>query len=264
MDFQGIPVLHVAIFTYAFYYAVNMFYHFLEEKNFKKRIIYLGVVGVICALYLCLYNRAVLMMLGVIFVVLVPSYMKRIRAWHIGIVAVIGIIGLYLFGVMGNIRSGDVWYSSAYLFDVAQIDPKRWPSFIPTPFAWTWAYMVTPIGNLSHLAENFNITWDLEGVMSCIFPDSLSNRLYGEIPKALPLVIKHLNVSSAFATPYKFGGYFGMAALFLYSVVFGWVLLKLSMIKPQNFMVINGITVCVFVFSFFGNFFNSVFHISYC
>ena len=36
-DFRHFPILHVLIFTFAFFYAVNMFYHFLQEKDKKKR-----------------------------------------------------------------------------------------------------------------------------------------------------------------------------------------------------------------------------------
>ncbi|MBQ8342155.1 MAG: sugar transferase [Clostridia bacterium] len=256
MDFDHFPILHVIVFTFAFFYAVNMFYHFLQEKRWKRRLVYLAVILLILFLFLCLYNRAVLLMIGFMCAMLFLSYRKKIRWWHIAVVAVLAIVALYLFGVMGNVRSGSPWNDTSYIFEIAQIDEEKWPAFIPEPFAWAYVYLVTPLGNLNHYVQNFAVDWSFSGVLSCIIPDALVNRIFSDISFVIPPAIEQLTVSSGFATAYMYGGYIGMIVVFVYMVLFVWGLTRLSLVYPKSTPAVISIVTCVVAFVFFDNFFN--------
>jgi oligosaccharide repeat unit polymerase len=253
-DFTHCPIIHVLTLTFALFYAVYMFYHFLNEKKVRLRLTYLAVLGLIALLFLCLYNRGALMMIAFMCAVLFLSKQKKIRWWHITLIAALAILILYLFGVLGNLRSDSKWYDTSYIIEVAQIDESLWPKFVPKPFIWAYVYLVTPLGNLSNYARHFSVMYNPIGVLYCIIPDVLSNMFLYWLDKSFPLVIDSLTVSSAFASSYQFGGYIGMTILFICMILLVCVLMRLALIHDDGFMTVATLCSCVVAFSFFDNY----------
>ncbi len=257
LDFDTFPVLHMLVFTFAFFYAVYLFYCLLQERSRKHRLLYLFIILLCCFFYTCLYNRSVLMMLGFMFVAILLSSLKKIRVWHLAAAGVVAVVALYLFGILGNIRSGAADFKdTSYLIRVAGINMDRVPDILPRPFLWAYVYILTPFGNLVNYIRNFSIEFNLPGLLSCILPDTLSKRIFPSFDSTIPLVIPELNVSSGFAEMYKFGGYFGIIFGFAYMSLMIWVLTRLIVYKKQYFTPVVAILSCITAFLFFDNFLN--------
>ncbi len=257
VDFDTMPIVHMVVFTFAFFYGIYMFYCFVNEKSIKHRLIYLGAFVSTLFWYICLYNRSVLMMMGFMCVAILLASVKRIRFWHIATAGVVALVALYLFGVLGNIRSGATNFNDTnYLIAVAGINMDKVPAFLPRPFLWAYCYLVTPLGNLIHYTKNFTPEYSFLGYISRLIPDSIAMRLFPSYTSDIPLVIHLLTTASAFAEMYKYAGYVGMVGAFVYMSALVFILMNAAKRSAKYLVSVLALLSCMVSFLFFDNFLN--------
>lgn len=245
MDFKGIPVVHVVLFTYNFYITICTFYNYQLTK--KKKYIFYSIIGVIP--YILLYLRGTILLLLISFFLIILYFKYNIKM--ILKITFIFIFIIYIFGVAGNIRHYYSWNDSRMIKKIAIIDlPKN----NLDPFIWGYVYLVSPLGNLQY---NVNKTIPKDNLAMFIFDnfffDAISKRIeyISEKPK---LMVPHLTVSSFYIKAYLSYGMIGMLVILFTYMVFE--LIYLSIIKNTQYWVIGLSIINVLnIFSVFSNMF---------
>lgn len=256
-DFQGLPWVHGLLLAFSLFFGAYMFYCFLRETDRLRRLQYLSYVGVILLMFLLLYTRAFLMLMAFIIAVILLAFCRRIRAWHLLAAGATVILVLFLFGVLGNIRSESAWNDTSYLMQVAAIDPDKIPSLLPKQFLWTYVYLISPLGNLNNLVVNYVPTYEIGGVLYSLIPDIIGRLFFPDAGNVtLPLVIQNLTVLSGFGPMYYFGGFLGLITEFAYMVLVDCYLIRVSLYKSDYVYPVCSLTCTVTAFLFFDNFLN--------
>lgn len=124
-------------------------------------------------------------------------------------VALIVIVGLWLFGVFGNIRQGYDWNDSSYIYLLGYFN-GYWPSWIPREFCWAYSYLTSPLANLNYSLQ-FSNTIDPVNFIYDFLPLALSKRLPLYETAHAMLQVSYFNVSSVWSNYYihlSFPGFF--------------------------------------------------------
>lgn len=249
-DFSGIPSLHPIIVTFAVFYAQYLFYLFL---NFKKRSLLLEYIALFIFVLLFQFNRG-----GMILSLLMSSmmYLASLNIEYGNIqykkllkFLIYGILVLFIFGCLGNMRHGFAWNDSHYIEFYGKI--YDFPEILPKQFMWSYIYMTTPLNNFNFniLFNDFNPTmWSF---LASLFPDFISKRLFSDILGTCILEDINFNTTIAYGFAYVNGGFFGMAFLFIF-IFFGFsIIINKLPLKPQYRMTSLVIMNIIVIFSFF-------------
>ena len=133
----GIPTLHVAIMTFSQAFALIRFTDYLYSK---KRVYLLQVLAIIGYDLLIINRGAVLFTLvSIIFVVIIKRGGIGFKRALMGIGA--AMLALYMFGVIGEVRSGDV------INEIGRPTSEFVESGVPQPYFWAYIYMTSPLAN---------------------------------------------------------------------------------------------------------------------
>ncbi len=254
-DFRGLSVANTLATTFSLFFCCYLFHAFLVHAEKKPRIHYAVLFCLTGLLSLTLYNRGLLAMIAFCCALIFFGCLKRLRWWYFVVVAVVAVVAMWAFGVLGNIRSGDAWNDASYFFGVAKINDS-YPSFLSDQFSWVYIYLISPIGNLDAYMQSGATDPGFLGLICCIIPTFIVEVLFPEVSFKIPLVTENLTVSTGFAPAYKFGGVFGILFLFLYMVALVWLMLWLSSRYKRFYMVTLALSCCLVSFMFFDNFLN--------
>ncbi len=200
----GIPTLHVLISTFSTFFCIYSFFMFL---HFRKRLD-LALAITTFAFFALIYSRGMLLFL-VVSIVLIFLMDKKIRLWHYAALLGLAVVGMWLFGAMGNVRVGGPFYDSALIMEIAQIEGDRYSIF--APFYWVEEYIVCSLRNL-----NFNIglhgSGNLTELFCSILPDFIAKRIFPDIDlmSRMLRVTNGLTTGSAYISGYIAFGFFGM------------------------------------------------------
>lgn len=166
----------------------------------------------------------------------------------------LGIVGLYLFNVLGNIRMGYSANDSSYLLRISQFNPDY--NFLSN-FSWGIVYLDSPLGNLLYNEVNVAPLYSFEGLFSQMLTSVVSERLFPSFSSDLYLVIPNLTVSTMFAGGYKYFGYFGMVMIYVNMVAI--IFLSCFLCKKHNFALVGCASMLTILcaMSFFDNMFYS-------
>lgn len=136
-SYQGIPTFHLIVVTFNSFFAVYVFNRYLIEKN--KKNLFLFLVNLIPGLII--YNRGmlVLIILSCMSIYIYEKFNGILTIKSILILGIVGIVGLYLFGISGNNRSNKDYYienstDSSYIMMIGDATNEFRNSNIPKPF----------------------------------------------------------------------------------------------------------------------------------
>ena len=256
MDFRGIPTFHVFLVTFAEFAAVYFFYCFCFETDRKEKRTFLWLALIPFALITTLYNRAALINIIFMCMLIKLSTLKKIKIRYIVFVVILALVVLFGFGVFGNIRSGAKWNDSSYIITVAHIDVDKYPSFLPKEFIWAYVYLVSPLGNLNDQVINVVPNYRLDGILYYILPDALSKRIFPSVDTSFVLSQPLLTVCTGFAGIYKYGGMFGMLLMYACLGLLALLVARITLKRSDSFMVSIVLICCMTFLMFFDNIFN--------
>lgn len=251
----GVPVFHVLVMTYVSAVGVVRFYSYLLERGRVKFFIsFLPIV-----FFLLVYNRgAIIIQLSTYLFVYFCINKLKVRFLFLFIPFII--LFMYMFGVLGNIRSGG---------DVMEItlEPTDYfySSGLPKEFLWTYSYITSPISNFQYTLQELNceisndekICNNFFGLfVSEFIPDVLGKRISTlfnvDIQIPTPLVVENLNASTTFSRAYAYFGWVG--ALLMFFWIFGFFLIFEKIFKKTNLRIpVRAIMCSIMAFSFFAN-----------
>jgi hypothetical protein len=205
-----------------------------------------------------------------VFVYLI-KYQKNITFRKITGLAILAVICLYLFGIVGNVRVNNSYHREGSLVDnslflqIGGATDKFKESVIPKEFFWSYIYISSPLANLQKTIDNFEYEKDIslsdsfEFTVTQIFPDFISKRIVSLYEIVIPQGIQiapELNVSTAFAQSYVILGWVGVSLLAIFMFTFAlFYILLLKRLNSEYFIVGVAILNSIFVFNTFSNMF---------
>jgi oligosaccharide repeat unit polymerase len=164
--------------------------------------------------------------------------------------AVIFLVFIYIFGLVGDIRSGADQFIS-----LAQPTPN-FPRWLPSGFLWVYIYMGSPINNLLFTFQNATPAYDptFFNTTSLLLPSVLRAMVYPEHLLAVQgeLVEQAFNVSTAFVGVYQDMGFLG---IFFYCFTLGFICsLVWRRSHLRSFLVYAVLAQCLILSVFFNHF----------
>lgn len=229
-SYTGIPTIHVLIVTFAAFYAQYIFYIYLNSPS--NRLLLLDYLVILFFVYFLTFNRAgICISLFMALLSFINYNIRKFRFKYIALHLLFVLLGLYLFGVLGNIRSGCAWNDSSYIFRIAKAN-NNYPNFVPKEFFWAYVYITSPLANFNYNVIRENISYDFLNYIYNYVPDFVTKRL---LPNESPKIILNnnlLNVCVGFTGAYVAGGLIG--AFFMYFFIFTTFTLLLYFIKPSE------------------------------
>ncbi len=266
----GIPTFHVILVTFNSFFAVYLFQVILSKvKSTKKMIVYF-ILNLIPSLLIINRGMLVMILMSCLFVYLI-KYQKKITMKIVLSISVLLIIGMYLFGVAGNVRVNNTYHTNTSLTDnslflqIGGATDKFKHSRIPKEFFWSYIYVASPLANLQKTINHYefkkdiNLPDSLSFMVTQMFPDFISKRVVSsyeiDAPKSLQ-VAPELNVSTAFADPYVFLGWVGISLFTLFIFIFAFFYILLLKRLNSEFLIVGvAILNSVFLFNTFANMF---------
>lgn len=247
----GIPLLSGFMYSFCIFLtlicSVKLVYG--EGNKIKNLIALLLAYG----RFVFVYSRGGLVIcLLITFVIFLSS--RKISLWWIPLLILLGILFLWLFNIIGNIRMGFAWNDSSYILKVSHFNKKFYSL---KDFSWGLVYMDTPLGNLLYNEKYVPPLNDYTGLISQLFPSVISERLFPNYDSGLTLAIPNLTVSSMFAGGYKYYGYTGMAVIYIEMILI--ILISCLFCKKENFALLccSAFLSILCALSFFDNMFYS-------
>jgi oligosaccharide repeat unit polymerase len=149
----GISGLHGFVLALGSLIATSAYYFYLKNGNKKNILFILMVLGVFAILVT--RKMIILAFLQIVFVYF--SVRDRIPVKMLGVVTVLAIFVVLVFGWIGDIRTGrDLFLSLS--------NPRvEYPSWLPSGFMWVYMYITTPILNLTNaLVSEIQPSHDLQ------------------------------------------------------------------------------------------------------
>jgi hypothetical protein len=180
---------------------------------------------------------------GCLFVFLLS--LKHIRLRIIVRIGVAALVVFYFFGIIGNLRQANET-SSKYMLEISKATPAFRESFIPDEYIWAYMYISSPlanfqntINNCEHCSSNFAPFLNYE-----FLPDFISKRTgkFFDIEKGdVPRIADWLTVSTFYARPYYFLGWWGLIIMFSFFII--TTLLYIFLVKKSSPYYVTGLAI---------------------
>lgn len=241
----GIPTIHVFIVTFSYFISMFSFTIFAKFK-LKTSLLLL----IICILYfICIFSRG-----GIIFIIFINACIylaeKKITIKKVSILVIFLIIFAFVFGIIGNIRSGYNPLDSYPILDIANIDGNR--NSILSLLFWVDEYLICSLRNLNYNISLHNSNYNFIYLFINFFPDFLSKRILSSEPNIF-LINEGLTTCTSYITSYIYGGYLGMLFCFLLYIILSLIIINIKF--NREICKIYSLSILTFIFglTFFDN-----------
>lgn len=179
VEFPGIPMLYAMLVPFSLFYFFYLMYYFFMFRKVK----YLKYAGLIFIFFLLIFSRNCLIVsaFGTLVIwLLVLKHKKKIHFTPKNIVFLFlgSIILMYLFGCLGNVRSGYGWNDSSYIEKLGLF--TKYPNWLPKQFMWGYIYIVSPLANLNYNVVNNCTNHDVMRFIFTFVPEFIIKRVSPE------------------------------------------------------------------------------------
>lgn len=257
-NFEGIPIFHNFISSFTLFYSMYLSYIFFsfKDKKILKEIILVNLFFVL------LMQRQNIIISFLFFLNIglacnihkITNKKKIIKIIFIFII--LGIICLYIFGVLGNIRYGNnwSWNDSSMITQLGRMN-DNYPKILPKEFFWSYTYLITPLVNLNYNISNYDSIDDIRLLVKEFLPDFVSSRVFDNNAKyTVNLPVSTLNASTAYVRAYLTYGIFGMYLMFFAQMLLCIFILNYAFkFNKEKFIVICNACAYFLFFTFFVN-----------
>lgn len=255
-EFYTIPIIHNFFSAYAIFYSIYIVYYYAHTK--EKRLI-VDYVLLVCVFALLVQRQYVFIDVVLMMYLLFSLNISRkkiftnVKSIVLTFVTLLGV--LYIFGIAGNARYGNLWKwsDSSMIMKLGKIN-NNFPSFIPEPYAWSYIYIVSPLANLNYNISIKNKSFSILGWLGEYVPQFIKMRV-PIFPKAdLKLQVNSLNVLTEFAGSYYFAGFLGIFMIVTVHLGICYFILKQAYRrKNEIYCIINTAMFYYLVLSVFDN-----------
>lgn len=261
LEFKGIPTIHVLIYTFNIFIAIYVFHLILSEKGIKNKILFL--ITLVPAILLVSRGMLMNILIGsfFVFVLKIGDNIAFYKKNGCKIIVVL-LIGMFLFGVFGNIRNnsinGDDIFSNKYILMAGDASDSFKNSIIPKEFFWGYIYISSPLANLQLNIYNKKPTITIDNfkkfIANELTMDFISKRIFKNDYKSkreILLIAPHLTVGTFYSGAFFYLGWGGMIIIFLFLMLICYIYINiLSENNPFRIvgiaMLCNLIALCAF------------------
>lgn len=216
--FGGIPVLHVLLINFGIYLSILFGYNIIITNKRKYKFQY-----ILCILpYILLYSRfAIIFSLFSIFIVYIKvREIKKIKKIGKLKILIIAILGMYLFGVLGNIREGSKWNDSTGIVKVGGGNKKFLDSGIPDEYFWFYIYLTSNQANFEKTVKYIELeNSGKDFFIQTMLPEILKKRITLVERKKFSQISPVLNGAPDITFPYVYYGWFGVMIFLIFKAI---------------------------------------------
>lgn len=232
MEF-GIPLLHGILISFNSFLIAHTFSTYLSTKN--KLLLKTYFLLYIPALLF--FSRSILMLGLLTSVFIYIHYSKKLRFGNQVKLIVLGGVALYLFGVLGNLRSG-----GDYIYEQSKATEKFMESSIPKEFYWTYLYVASPLANFQNTVNKTKkVEKDFVGFIFYENLPQIISKNFGStfnIPQRdLVRLIPWLTVGTTYAKSISYLGWLGPYLLFILNLLVYLLIIMFMVPKRSNYHI---------------------------
>lgn len=260
----GIPVFHVVLLTVSYFLSVRIFEKLIH--NIKDKRFYIAILVTLIPFVITI-NRGMIVMLLLSYTCLFFQYRQlKITKKICLILAIAGIIFLYLFGLFGNYRINSDYQQdrkitdSSIIMDVGGATEHFRQGMVPKEFFWTYTYVTSPLSNLQYnmnehsKLKNYEKDNFIDFIKVMFLPDFLSKRMNPTVINNYQ-VKEELNVGTAYYEVYPRYGWLGMYIYLIVISVVPFLYLFLLNKYAREYVAIGIALLCtIYSLLFFTNF----------
>jgi hypothetical protein len=207
----GVPLLHGILISFNSFLIAHTFTTYMSTKNTK--ILRYNLLLYLPALLFISRSIMVFGLLTSLFIYL--HFVESVKFKSKIVLAVLIVIGLYLFGVVGNLRSG-----GDYIYTQSKASEEFMESAIPEEFYWTYLYAASPLANFQNTVNRRYVEeYDFLGfVFYENLPQIISKNLGGPLnleQRDLVRIVPWLTVGTTYAKSFSYLGWLGPYLLFI-------------------------------------------------
>lgn len=231
----GVPVLHVVTTILGSYEILADYVIFLKNKNDRRR----AFINIIILLGMLLLNLSrsliIITLMNCLWVSIYSNGRKYVfKLKSLIKLVIIGILGMYIFGIAGNYRSNvqlannKNMLDSSVIYRIGQPSSEFIESRIPGPFFWDYIYMTSALGNFQKITDSNLVPKDSinEYVVTQFFPSLISQRIYPNHKSEINAVTSQyrvtnvLNVGTVYFESFYLMGWLGVILLDVFILLF--------------------------------------------
>lgn len=214
MEF-GVPLLHGILISFNSFLIAHTFSTYLSTKN----KLLLKVYFILYIPALLFFSRSILMLGLLTSVFIYIHYAEKLRFKNQLKLVFLGVVALYLFGVLGNLRSG-----GDYIYEQSKATKEFMDSSIPKEFYWTYLYVASPLANFQNTVNKTeNVKKDFVGFMFYENLPQIISKNFGQplqiAQRDLVRLIPWLTVGTTYAKSISYLGWLGPYLLFLFNLM---------------------------------------------
>lgn len=208
-EFEGIPFFHAFLISFSLFYTGYLIYLYLSFP--EKRGLLIEIASMFL-MFLLLFSRNCLVF-GLMFYVFLKladlNSASKLKTKQIVMLALVVLVALYLFGVLGNVRSGYSWNDTLFIRTIGRYNDS-YPFFLSEQFMWAYTYITSPLANLNLNIMTDNVHADFLNYLMCYVPEAISKRLAISQSMDLNYWFEPLNACTGFIDLYYYGGLPGL------------------------------------------------------
>lgn len=234
VEFPGIPYLYSFLVPFSLFYYIYISYSY---TIYKRKAILLQCL-IILILFLLVFSRNLLIcsIISSCYIFLSSKKMKKRtigkKIFRYTLLLILIIIFLYIFGGLGNLRSGYSWNDSSYIEKLGKF--TNFPKFLPKQFMWAYLYIITPLSNLNYNVINNNHISSFSRTLFTFIPEFIAKRINSNLivtsENQTLLVATYFNAQTVFVESYYcfgiLGCYFTYLIFLLYIFIFSFLIKK--------------------------------------
>lgn len=248
MDY-GIPTVHGFMNSIGLVLIMLSYYLYLYKKNNEnvidkhlKKILY-----VILFFNFCLITRQVIIS-GIIQMIIIYLYFVKNIPWKK--LLLIGGVGIIIFGLMGNFRTGYDGFMNVAVMKQENINPL----FIG--IYWVYMYLTMTVANVNNAVMLGISGYGMYPISTTYIPTVISNILFVDSSVTIPkyLVTNAFNVSGFFIDFYLGFGILGVAIIsIIYGFLGSYIFKKVIKTRNEKNILYYAIYLQIILLSFFYN-----------
>ncbi len=228
----GIKTFHVILVSFNSFAIVYLFHYYISNK--KRKILFYFLLALLPSILIINRGMFLIGTISSLFVYLF-SLKKFINPKQLTLILLGTLAILYLFGFVGNLRSGNG--DPSYIPNESKATKVFMNSKIPKEYYWTYLYGASPLANFQNNINktekvNYNI---LDLVIFELFPDVISKRI-GVIldrEKLNQHQITHwLTVGSVYSRSYSYAKWLGPPIIFFYLIFI--IILSIGIVNKSS------------------------------
>lgn len=195
-----LPFFYVPLVVGSLVYGYYLAYAFITTKE----NIYLVQFAVVLLLFMLDAHRGYAIFCVVIFAYL---YLKKQKIRNLASIRVKWIVIaclfltciLFIFEVLGNVRSGYSWNDNSYIVHLGQFHNSEIGA---GPFSWIYTYATTPLATMYNIANTSIPNSNFIYILYCFIPESIVSLLDDSFPIEPNLIVSYQNAATAYHQPY--------------------------------------------------------------